>query len=54
MIKTSNFRVILRPSGTEPKMKVYISAQGDGVASAKQKAENVYEEILHQFELVLQ
>ncbi len=54
VIKTSNFRVILRPSGTEPKMKVYISAQGDGVASAKQKAENVYEEILHQFELVLQ
>ncbi|MEY4263112.1 MAG: hypothetical protein RLY88_820, partial [Actinomycetota bacterium] len=34
-------RVIIRPSGTEPKLKCYLQAIGDSVADAKTKLQNL-------------
>lgn len=38
--------IAFRPSGTEPKLKVYISIKGDTLSEAKTITNNIYQEIL--------
>jgi phosphomannomutase len=35
--KNENYRIIIRPSGTEPKMKIYLQAKGKTIANAQEK-----------------
>jgi phosphomannomutase len=35
--KNEDYRIIIRPSGTEPKMKIYLQAKGKTIANAQEK-----------------
>jgi phosphoglucomutase len=35
--KNEGYRIIIRPSGTEPKMKIYLQAKGKTIANAQEK-----------------
>lgn len=46
LIRTNAYQIIIRPSGTEPKMKLYISAKSDSSAKAQSIAEEAYARFL--------
>lgn len=39
--KSDDYRLIIRPSGTEPKMKIYLQAKGKEVVDAQNKMDNM-------------
>lgn len=41
---SENLKILVRPSGTEPKIKVYLSARADSMANAAQRNEQLLEE----------
>ena len=47
-----DFWIVLRPSGTEPKLKIYYSMKADSLNHAKKEIESINQEILKQIETI--
>ena len=39
--RNEDYRLIIRPSGTEPKMKIYLQAKGENVVNAQEKIDKM-------------
>lgn len=50
IMKTDAFQIILRPSGTEPKLKVYISSKSNSMQKAQATAKQAFEYVLSLFD----